>query len=109
MKEIVQQDLPVVDAPATDIAGLSKIIIVSVIMAITNALCSAQIFCLPEDFSIRLTDVVYHFSPAALLNIVGFVLVIVFRKWFLQTTNMPSWLQKIIQPIFNLIQPKAKI
>lgn len=108
MKEIVK-DIPVIETPATDIAGLSKIIIVSVIMAITNALCSAQIFCLPEDFTVRLTDVVYHFSPAALLNIVGFVLVIVFRKWFLQTTNMPSWLQKIIQPIFNLIQPKAKI
>ena len=106
---MVQADIPVLPEEKPSGAVLSKILIVSVIMAITNALCSAQIFCLPEDFTVRLTDVVYHFSPAALLNIVGFVLVIVFRKWFLQTTNMPSWLQKIIQPIFNLIQPKAKI
>ena len=103
MNEIVK-NLPKVEQPQQSQVdnNISKIIIISVIMGVVNALCSAEIFCLPTEFAVKLNDVVYNFSPMALLNIIGFVAVIVFRKWFLNTTKLPTWLNKILELITNI-------
>ena len=102
MNKMVQADIPVLPEEKPSGAVLSKILIVSAVMGVLNALCGLGIFCVPEDFSIRFGDTISHLDIKTIGNFVAYMAIFVFRTKFLNTTNMPKWLQSILNPIINI-------